>query len=116
MAWSPPARQRRALVVESQPETTSPHFQPHPGRDHAFLAPHAERHEAEEMLRQMLLTVRLLNDEPVVKAFFGKIGPGDDKVLSIRTNGLQVYIELENRPYKIYHRVFVNGFGFKMPK
>src|SRR5215213_5924636 len=33
MAWSPPARQRRALVVESQPETTSPHFQPHPGRD-----------------------------------------------------------------------------------
>src|SRR5215217_5017813 len=35
MAWSPPARQRRALVVESQPETTSPHFQPHPGRDPA---------------------------------------------------------------------------------
>src|SRR3954463_10098871 len=33
MAWSPPARQRRALVVEPQPETTSPHFQPHPGRD-----------------------------------------------------------------------------------
>src|SRR5690349_18345462 len=33
MAWSPPARQRRALVVESQPETTSPLFQPHPGRD-----------------------------------------------------------------------------------
>src|SRR3954469_5834775 len=37
MAWSPPARQRRALVVESQPETTSPHFQPHPGRDRARL-------------------------------------------------------------------------------
>src|SRR3954463_12117255 len=33
MAWSPPARQRRALVVEPQPETTSPHFQPHPGQD-----------------------------------------------------------------------------------
>src|SRR5215212_6315032 len=26
------ARKRRALVVESQTETTSPHFQPHPGR------------------------------------------------------------------------------------
>src|SRR5215211_3793841 len=37
MAWSPPARQRRALVVESQPETTSPHFQPHPGRDRGLL-------------------------------------------------------------------------------
>src|SRR5215217_7223210 len=37
MAWSPPARQRRALVVESQPETTSSLFQPHPGRHYQRL-------------------------------------------------------------------------------
>ena len=81
-----------------------------------FLPPHAERREAEEMLRQVLLTIGVLNDGPVVKAFFAKVGPNEDKVTPISVDGLKVFVEVKNTPFKTGRGIFVGAAGFKMPQ
>ena len=80
-----------------------------------FLPPHAERREAEEMLRQMLLTVGVLNDGPVVKAFFAKVGADEDKVTPIRADGLKVIVEVENQPTRTGRGIFVGPPKFELP-
>jgi hypothetical protein len=81
-----------------------------------FGVPHAERREAEQMLRQVLLTVGVLNDGPVVKAFFAKVGPDEDKVTPTSTDGLKVFVEVENTSLKTDRRVFIGGPNFTMPE
>jgi hypothetical protein len=80
-----------------------------------FLAPHAERREAEEMLRQMLLTVGVLHDGLVVRTFFAKVGPDEDKVTPISVDGLRVFVEVENRSTQTARRIFVGPPRFELP-
>jgi hypothetical protein len=80
-----------------------------------FLAPHTERREAEDMLRQVLLTVGVLDDRPVIKAFFGKVGPDEDKVTPLTIDGLKVFVEVENGSVQTDRRLFVGPIGFKLP-
>lgn len=80
-----------------------------------FLTPHARRREAEEMLRQMLLTVGVLHDDQVVKTFFAKVGPDEDKVTPISTDGLKVIVEVKNQPTQTGRGIFVGAPKFELP-